>query len=1060
MSKLLRLVLASVAIVLLPGGLYAQGGDGTITGVVIDQANQRPVQEAQVVVTGTQLGATTNQEGRFTIRGVPAGSYEVRVRRVGYAPIVQRVTVTAGQAATANFAVTASAAQLSEVVINAITGQVQRRSDIGVNTGNVNVAELQKGPITKAADVLQGRVAGVTLQSAAGTVGSSQRIRIRGANSLSLSNEPLLYVDGVLASNNKGGFALGGQDYSRLNDLNPEEMENIEILKGPAASAIYGSAAANGVILITTRRGSAGKPVWRAYAESGQSKDVNKYPLNYAALSGPDLTQPYYDISNGGILNTKQLLGPTAPYSICPNYLAALPTGSPGACTQDVVLSFDQFRDPRTTPYQTGDQGKLGLNVSGGSEGLTYFISGDRTTQNGVLRPNSLAQVNVRTNLNARIGTRATAAITAAYIQSSTNRLSNDNSIFSPLINAFLGPAQYIPGMELDTVSTPGSRLGSYFGYNTNDQRKVTADQSVDRFIVGSNVNFTPISWLRLNGNVGLDYFGRFDRQTVNPNQLPLAQSYILGFRDAVRASNYLYTANGSATGTFTPFSSVVSNTTVGTSFQRALFQNVECYGIGIPSGTQSCAATTSQFAVDETQTDERTFGVFGRQEFAVNDRLFLAASLRADNNSGLVRQVSGLSYFPSFNASWVISREPFFPQTGFLSQLRLRAGWGQAGQRPGFGAASTFFSARVVPIGGVESAGLILTNTGNPALKVERTTEVEGGFDAGFFRDRISTEFTVFSRRSRDALVSRNIAPSAGLTTSVFQNLGQISNSGTEFALNVNVLNADRVRLDARLSAATLRNRVDVLGQGIAPIVLNRGAQAYREGFSAGGFFARPIKYNDADGNGKISSNEVSVDTSKFLIVRSTTAGKQLDTLNLAYVGPQLPTNTQGLGGTLTLFRNISISTLFERRAGQKQLNYTEFFRCRTQSGSAFFSQCGALANPNASLRSQAAFIGASAQFQSRFGATPYGYIENADFVKWRELSVRLGIPEALSNQVAALKGAAVSLSGRNLKTWTNYSGLDPEINESGGSTNFTQNEFNTQPPVRTFTLRFDFKF
>ena len=1057
MNRIVRNVLAALAIALLPAGLYAQG-DGTVTGVVIDQATQAPVQEVQVVVVGTQRGAMTDQQGRFSIPGVPAGSYEVRARRVGYAPVTQRVTVSAGQSQSANFSLSTSATQLQEVVVNAVTGQVQRRAEVGTNTGYVNVADLNKGPITKFGDVLQGRVAGVTLQGAVGTTGGSQRVRIRGANSISLSNEPLLYVDGVLASNSKGGFSLGGQDYSRLNDVNPEEIENVEILKGPAASAIYGSAASNGVILISTRRGRAGAPVWRAYAEAAQLKDVNEYPLNYAALTTFTPGAPFYDIANGGILNIRSLLGGGAGYEICPNFRAGIPTGTTvsgqTSCTQDVLLSFDQFRDSRTTPFQNGVRGKVGVNVSGGSEALTYFISGDRDTENGVLRPNNLARVNLRTNLNARIGTRANAAITAAYIQSSTERLSNDNSIFSPLINAFLGTAEYLPGMESDTVGTASRRIGSYFGYNTGDQRKVTADQSLDRFVIGSQLNFTPISWLRLNGNAGLDYFGRFDRQTVDPNELPLALSYILGFRNASRASNYLWTGNGSATATFNLRPSIVSNTTGGASYQRALFQSQDCFGIGIPAGTQSCSASTSQFSVAEAQTDLRTVGFFGRQEFAINDRLFISGSLRADNNSGLVTDVSGLSYYPSANVSWVISKEPFFPSSSFLSQLRLRGGYGQAGQRPGFGDAETFLEPRAVSIGGVEQPALILTRTGNEKLKVERTTEFEGGFDAGFFDDKITTEFTAFSRSSKDALIQRPIAPSAGLPGTVFQNLGRVRNSGTEMGINANVLNASNFRLDARLTATTLRNKLEVLGAGIAPIALNRGNQVHREGFPTGAFFARPIKYNDADGNGRLTRAEVTVDTSKFLIVPNLLIAGKLDTLASAYVGPQLPTNTQGIGGDLTIFKNITISTLFERRAGHKQLNYTEFFRCRQQATSAFHSQCGALSNPNASLQAQAAFIGA--QF---LGATSYGYMEDARFVKWRELSLRLGVPESMGARVGILRGAAVSFSGRNLKTWTDYTGLDPEINETGGGSNFTQGEFNTQPPVRTFSLRFDFK-
>ncbi|MGE5749523.1 MAG: hypothetical protein ACM31F_06155, partial [Gemmatimonas sp.] len=259
------------------------------------------------------------------------------------------------------------------------------------------------------------------------------------------------------------------------------------------------------------------------------------------------------------------------------------------------------------------------------------------------------------------------------------------------------------------------------------------------------------------------------------------------------------------------------------------------------------------------------------------------------------------------------------------------------------------------------------------------------------------------------------------------------------------------RVSFDAHMTATTLQNRIEDLGAGIAPISLNRGSQAQREGFPTAGYLALPLKWNDADGNGKLSRAEVTVDSARRLVVKNSKGG--LDTLNTAYLGPSQPTNTQTFSGDLTFFNTITISALFERRAGNKQLNYTEDFRCVSQDANPFYSQCSALANPNATLAEQAAFIGA------RFiSATPYGYIEDASFVKWREFSIRAGIPDALTARASALKGASITLSGRNLKTWTNYTGLDPEINEAGGS-NFTQGEFNTQPPVRLWTLRFDFK-
>ncbi len=1053
MRRLAQFMATAFAILLLPAALAAQAG-GTVAGQVLDAASQAPVEGVQVMIVGTQRGTTTNAQGRYSIAGVPAGAQQVRARRVGYGAGTQPVTVVAGQTSTVNFTLAQAATQLQEVVVNAVTGQAQRREEIGTNTGSISVADLPKGPINNMAEVLQGRVAGVNLQSAAGTVGSSQRIRIRGANSLSLSNEPLLYVDGVLVSNGKGGISLGGQDYSRLNDINPEEIENVEILKGPAASAIYGSAAANGVVLISTKRGRSGAAKWGAYFEGSQSKDENTYPLNYAALSVFTPGQPFYDISNGGILNTRQLFGASAPYNICPNYLAALAPGAAGYCTQDTVLAFDQFRDSRTSPYQTGTRAKFGVNVSGGSDALTYYVSGDKERADGVLRPNNLDQTSLRANLNARVGSKANLSISSAYINALTNRISNDNSVFSPLINALLGPAQYIPGMESDTVESPQNRLGSYFGYNTFDQRKVNADQKVDRILLGANANYTPLAWLRLNGNAGLDFYGRTDMQTINPaDKLPLALDYIVGNHYSSRGLSHLWTMNGSATGTFSPISSIVSNTTVGGSFQRSLFESNDCYGIGIPAGTESCSATTSQFAISETHTDERTVGFFAREELAFADRLFLAGSIRADNNSGLSRDISGLSYFPSVNASWVISREDFFPKADWMNQLRLRAAFGKAGQRPGFGDAETFFAPRVTQVGGAETPALILTRTGNPALKVETTTEIEGGFDVGFLNDRVTAEYTYYNRRSKNALISRNLAPSAGLTGSVFQNLGSIRNWGNELGLNVLAIDRDRVRFNAHLTATTLKNRIEELGKGIAPIQFNRGAQAHRQDFATGAFFALPIKYNDADGNGKLSRAEVSIDTSKFLVVRNLDTGN-MDTLRTAYVGAALPTNTQGISGELTLFNAVTISTLFERRGGNRQLNYTEYFRCRQQAGTAYFSQCGALSNPDASLESQAAFLGA--QFLS---ATPYGYIEDASFVKWRELSVRFQVPQRWASASRLLNGAAISVSGRNLHTWTKYTGLDPEINETGGGSNFTQGEFNTQPPVRTFSVRFDFQ-
>ena len=278
-----------------------------------------------------------------------------------------------------------------------------------------------------------------------------------------------------------------------------------------------------------------------------------------------------------------------------------------------------------------------------------------------------------------------------------------------------------------------------------------------------------------------------------------------------------------------------------------------------------------------------------------------------------------------------------------------------------------------------------------------------------------------------------------------MFVNLGSITNKGQEIAIASNIITTKKFSLAARLTATTLSSHIVTLGtvngEDVPPIIFNRGAQAHRTGYPAGAFFGTPITYNDADGNGQLTRAEVRVDSSRFI------RDAEGNSLGFAYFGPPQPTHTQGLSFDISLLGGFRISTLFERRAGNKQLNYTTYFRCRTQNGYPGYSECDALSNPNASLSSQAAFI---ASQYSEFGATPSGYIEDAKFVKWRELSVRYEVPQAFARRYLRVRnGLAFSFAGRNLRKWTPYTGIDPEVNEQGGQSLFAQNEFNTQPQV-----------
>src|ERR1700693_23434 len=290
--NILRIGLGVAAMLLCMANPGRAQDAGTISGVVTDAASRAPVPTAQVQIVGTTRGAATGDDGRFRIAGLRPGTYQVRVLRLGYQASAHPATVTAGGTTELQFALSQAAVSLEQVVTTA-TGESERKREIGSAVSTLQPKVEQIAAAQNVSQLLTGKVAGVDVQQAGGTVGSGSRIRIRGASSLSLTNEPLIVVDGIRYNNNVANsgttgsttIGVGGQVPSRFNDINPEDVETFEVLKGPAAAAQYGTAAANGVIQITTKRGRSGSPAWTTYVEGGNIKDVTNYPANYLYTS-------------------------------------------------------------------------------------------------------------------------------------------------------------------------------------------------------------------------------------------------------------------------------------------------------------------------------------------------------------------------------------------------------------------------------------------------------------------------------------------------------------------------------------------------------------------------------------------------------------------------------------------------------------------------------------------------------------------------------------------------------------------------------------------------------
>lgn len=1026
----LRWLLAFFAVALLPTLGFAQER-GRIAGQVVDESTGQPLVGAQVFVGGTGLGAITNQDGRYLISNVPAGVREVRVSLIGYARGTAQVTVTPAETAVADLVLRVSAVELDAITVTTVTGQALRRRELGTNTGAISLADVEQGSVTSLADVLTGRTSGLMVQDISGTTGTSQRIRIRGANSISLSNEPLIFIDGIRANDSFGGTGVGGQNRSRLNDINPNDIENIEVVKGPAATAIYGTAAANGVLLITTKRGRSGAARFSVYSEVGSLSDRNPWPLNYFAYQVNDPDEPLF--TSAGLFNR-------GPYTRCANHQAAA-----GTCRQDAFVSFNTLKDARTTPFSTGNRQQYGVSVAGGAESITYYLSVDREEEQGIIRFNDLEKTNLRANVHAQLRPDLGITVTSGYTNSTLALNNNDNSILSPLINGILGAPAFIPWPE-------GGPHWNNFGWgfvwaDREDQEGIVhfledyiVFQDVDRFHLGAVADYRPLPWLTANLNVGLDYTNRHDFITLQPDRINIAPSWTIDWRNSNRNNRYIWTTNAAATATFNLRENVVSTTTAGGSFERDRFQSTTCFGAGIVEGTSSCSATSSLFSIGEAFTEIVTVGGFVRQQLALNDRIFVAGSVRGDDNSAFGAEF-GLAYYPSASLSWVIGEEPWFPESRVLSSLRLRTAYGESGLRPGFRDAETLFEPVAVTNQGNEVSAVTLNTTGNELLKPERTQEIEAGFDAGFFEGRVSLDFTFFNKRSRDALIRRRIAPSFGLTQDVFFNLGKVQNRGTELGLNALALDMENVRLNVRFTNSTLSNKILEMGEGVEDIIINRGEQRHKEGFPAGAYFQRPISWEDPDGDGLLTLADV-------------TAGPEA-----VFLGPMLPKWQRTLSLDLRLFRWVSVGSLFEGRGGHMQLDGTERFRCATgfnrTSGTAGADRgCRAVFGESPPLEEQAAFIA------SATGVSRAGHIHKANFVKWRELSFRFDAPASLGASVPALRGASLTLAARNLKTWTDYPGIDPEANETGGAANFNQAEFNSQPAVRYFIARVTFAY
>jgi TonB-linked SusC/RagA family outer membrane protein len=1039
----LRAVRMSVraALLLCCGAGLAAAQQGTITGRVISQETNTPVPDARVMVVGTSLVAATNPEGRYTLRNVPAGTQAVRAMRVGFIEQRKTISVATASAATLDFTLEQAVVRLQEVVTTA-TGDQQRSVELGNAVATIDAARItETAPISNIQDVLAARTPGVTVQTGS-QVGGGARVRIRGNSSLNLSNDPIYVIDGIRMTSNTNSSNLftGGSQPNRANDINPDEIESIEIVKGPSAATLYGTDAANGVIVITTKKGRAGAARWTTWLEGGVIKDNTDYPLNYTIAGHSP--------------------GATA-YREC-----TLSVVASGTCVMDSVRTYSPLRDPDATPVSNGYRNQVGVSASGGTETIRYLISGEREQETAILklpsferrrfdssgvditdemeRPNALHRYSFRANLNASPSSKLDLGVTTNFVHLNSRFVTESNAT-AGLGSQIFGGKGYkengvISGLEAGTPTTP---LTGYRAWTPGYTFQELNQQRLNRVLMSGNAAWRPFSWMQNRASVGIDYLSRVDVNFLRRGEGPPVNStYRLGFKDDFRAGIRTLSADLSSAGTWNPTDALSFKTTLGAQYVNYQLDANRALGQELAPGTSTPNSARIPTATEATTTT-KTLGAFVEEQLAFRERLFLTAAVRSDQNSAFGTDFQRV-FYPKFAASWILSEEDFFPRPTWIDQFRLRSAYGASGVQPGPNDALRSFAGATANIKGTDAPAVLYTAVGNSELKPERTTEYEGGFELRMFSNRANLELTYYTKTTKDALIDWIIPPSAGAANDVKRNLGSVKNAGLEGLFSSQIVSTPRFGFDVTVTGSMNDNKLVTLGlqpngDPLPPVISTTWRAT--PGYPLFGFWARPILgWEDKDKNGILTYNADANLNEVFV-------GK--DTIFRGYSTPRYTATV--LPGFDLFDRKLRIGSLFEYKGGYKYYNNTERIRCASRQN------CSGLMNPDASFEDQAMAVAHLIE-PSR---TLDGFFQPASFVRWRELSATVTLPERWAGRYLRSRSASFNFGARNLHIWTNYRGLDPEIDRlAGSSNNAPPEEFQTMGQPTYFTFRLNLGF
>ncbi|MGZ8377568.1 MAG: SusC/RagA family TonB-linked outer membrane protein [Gemmatirosa sp.] len=1053
--------LCSLAALAAPVAVHAQVQTGRITGTVTITGGQ-PLAGANVLVVGTEVRGSTGPDGRFNLNNVPVGSRQLRVQRIGYAPVTQTVIVTAGQPVVSNATLTPQAVQLAEIV--SVGYGTQSRRNVTGSVATVTTEALDKAPVATIDQVLQGTAPGVQVTTASSEPGGALSIRIRGTSSITGNAEPLYVIDGFPIENDIEGSSAGNGGRARttppnpLSTLNPSDIESISILKDAASTAIYGARGANGVVIITTRQGRGTRPQFGLETYVGAAQVAKTYDLLNAAQ--------YMDYANTFANNS------STPFNPFPDSVRTR------------ILNSGIDTDWQDEIFRTAPVRNLQLSVRGATTAASptrYNLSGGVFDQQGVVVGSGLRRLSSRLNLNQAFGSRVEVggSFTASQARSKAIPSSGQQNAGAGAIS---GALQYVPILPVRRAD------GTYSYINTDLNAFATqldAPQTPNPVSLAREVKDS-LSDTRLLGNVfgqvdlidGLRFRTTFGADNANRWRYTYyPRTTLRGEQsrgEAIRASSTTTSWLNENTLTFQREFGGVHDINVLGGYSR---QHTDTDGenmnntnfVSDITGYYDIGAGTQEGGpgISSRRTAQALESWLSRVNYSLLDRYLFTVTYRADGNS---RFAEGRKWgsFPSAAVAWRASSEPWLRNFEKLDELKFRASYGVVGNpsiRP-YQSLSRL-NDQGYSFGGTPFAGYYPVAVGNPDLTWETTRQTDLGVDIGFL-DRFTVTADYYRKRTDDLLLQISLPFETGFE-SALANRGSVENRGFEFGIDAQIFNAkDRGAFSWRANLNYSTNRNEVLDLGgpdriFADLITtdyNLPGSMIQVGKPIGVFYGFKslgiIRDSAAAAAVTYRNFNNSAFTAGSMLVEDLDGDGVITLADRTDIGDPTPKFTLGLTNTFG-WKGVELTGLLQGSYGGKVLNVN---RIRTESSPRVNVSTDRFLDAWTPTNQDAKYprIGEN---PNQVGTNNFtsNLLEDGSYLRLRTLTLSYGIPTSLLRG-ARVNGARVYVTGTNLFTLSDYSGFDPDVSgQSVGTTN-RGIDIGAYPLARTVTAGLTFSY